>query len=581
MKKSFVLVGSMLLVAALLASCNGGAQSSVISSSAALSSSATLSSSVSSTLTKKTVTLYEGSPNQSVQLDTYFEANNPDVPLLRLDKIGEFLAEMKGFSSHNTTLSLTGKLLTLTLGDGQTALFDFDQKTITFPNEEKFFARSGSSTSLNAFGGFPTDAEGKSMYFKLTKDPYIVDGHPMVADLGANAIPMILENGIGYIPLATFSDIFCNAFSFQFFYNGINAFISSSQRTALNDLYYSAPTGARSQSLADFTYHEFCLNGDFNYALKEKHGITTFDDFLTRAGRKADLSSTDPKVADAAIAYVTETDLDDNHSTVDAPSSYAGRDFAMNDPKYKGTSNTFWDKTFASLTAARTAAYPKGFLPYEEVGTTAFVTFDEFTGLSGDYYTTEPTAEDAAKDTFALIEYAHKKINADGIKSVVLDLTCNRGGAATAAAYVSSWMLGGATLHFSALLDGAKASFPMAADVNLDKTFDASDSVAGKKLYCLTSAISFSSGNLVPSVLKSSGKVTMVGQTSGGGACVIDGTCLADGTQFTFSGSHAVCTVKNGVYYDVDKGVDPDYPITDIANFYDRTMLAGYLATLK
>jgi hypothetical protein len=273
--------------------------------------------------------------------------------------------------------------------------------------------------------------------------------------------------------------------------------------------------------------------------------------------------------------------LDDNHSTVDAPSSYAGENFALFDPKYKGTSNTFWDKTYAALTAARTAAYPSGYLPYEEVGTTAYVTFDQFTGLSGDYYSAEPTAEDAAKDTFALIEYAHKKINADGIKTVVLDLTCNRGGAATAAACVSSWMLGGATLHFSALLDGAKASFPMIADVNLDKTFDASDSVAGKKLYCLTSAISFSSGNLVPSVLKSSGKVTMVGQTTGGGACVLDSTCLADGTEFTFSGSHSVCTVKNGVYYDVDKGVDPDYTITDIANFYDRKTLSDYLATLK
>jgi hypothetical protein len=143
-------------------------------------------------------------------------------------------------------------------------------------------------------------------------------------------------------------------------------------------------------------------------------------------------------------------------------------------------------------------------------------------------------------------------------------------------------MLGGSsTLHFSALLDGAKVSFPMSVDVNLDKTFDSNDGVADKKLYCLTSSISFSSGNLVPSVLKSSGKVTMVGQTSGGGACVIDNSTLADGTSFCFSGDHAVCTVKNGVYYDVDTGAVPDYSITNINNFYDRASLASYLATLK
>jgi hypothetical protein len=532
-------------------------------------------------MTKVDLTAYIGDPKSKQVMSFYFQKGNTDVLFVDTTTMLTSLNQLKMFStSDHSSNVVKGNVLTMTVEDGQQAIFDFAAKTITFPNAEKFFARSFQATSLDPFGLLPTDESGAPTYLKEDKATYTVAGHEMVADLGQDEIPMILENGIGYIPVATFSDIFGNALGAKFYYNGINVFIANDP-SPLQDLYYSAPKGPRSQALADFTYHEFCLNGDFNYALKEKHGITTFDDFLTRTGRKEGLMSTDPQIADATLAYVLETDLDDNHSVAETPSYFAGSDFDLSDTKYKGTSNTYWDTAEAALEKARNDASTP-ITPYQEVGTTAFITFDRFIGISGDYYTTFPTVDDAAKDTFALIEYAHKKIKEDGISSVVLDLTCNRGGAATAAAYVTSWMLGGSsTLHLSAPLDGAKASFPMSADVNLDKQFNSDDGLDGKKLYCLTSSISFSSGNLVPSVLKSSGKVTMVGQTSGGGACAVDSTCLADGTGFAFSGSHAICTVKNGVYYDVDQGVVPDYPITDIANFYDRANLASYLATLK
>jgi C-terminal processing protease CtpA/Prc len=58
---------------------------------------------------------------------------------------------------------------------------------------------------------------------------------------------------------------------------------------------------------------------------------------------------------------------------------------------------------------------------------------------------------EAANDAFAIIEYVHKEIDEYRITSVVLDLTCNGGGAVTAAAYVTSWILGGELhLYFNA-----------------------------------------------------------------------------------------------------------------------------------
>jgi len=75
--------------------------------------------------------------------------------------------------------------------------------------------------------------------------------------------------------------------------------------------------------------------------------------------------------------------------------------------------------------------------------------------------------------------------------------------------------------------------------------------------------------------------VTMLGQTSGGGSCVVDSTSTAYGTSFSFSGRSTLCTVKNGTYYDVDQGVVPDVILKDPAQFYNRTALATYLDTLK
>lgn len=38
--------------------------------------------------------------------------------------------------------------------------------------------------------------------------------------------------------------------------------------------------------------------------------------------------------------------------------------------------------------------------------------------------------------------------------------------------------------------------------------------------------------------------------------------------------------MKNGSYYDVDRGVKPDYLIRSYVNFYDREALARFIAGL-
>ena len=63
---------------------------------------------------------------------------------------------------------------------------------------------------------------------------------------------------------------------------------------------------------------------------------------------------------------------------------------------------------------------------------------------------------------------------------------------------------------------GSFSTTSYVVDVNLDGVFNSKDTIASKNLYCITSPVSFSCGNLVPALLKESGKVTMLGDTSGG-----------------------------------------------------------------
>ena len=115
--------------------------------------------------------------------------------------------------------------------------------------------------------------------------------------------------------------------------------------------------------------------------------------------------------------------------------------------------------------------------------------------------------------------------------------------------------------------------------MNLDHQFDENDTLAGRglNLYCLISGRSFSCGNLVPWVLKSSGQVTLLGKTSGGGSCVVGSNTTAWGASYQYSSAKRLSFVKNGSYYDVDQGVAPDHVIDNYAHFYDREALTEFI----
>ena len=100
-------------------------------------------------------------------------------------------------------------------------------------------------------------------------------------------------------------------------------------------------------------------------------------------------------------------------------------------------------------------------------------------------------------------------------------------------------------------------------------------------MYCLSSPQSFSCGNLVPWAFKADGRVTLLGRVSGGGSCAVDFLTTAWGTSYQLSGPNRMSFVKNGAYYDVDQGAEPDVFIRDFRNVYDRNALTEIVNSLN
>ena len=186
--------------------------------------------------------------------------------------------------------------------------------------------------------------------------------------------------------------------------------------------------------------------------------------------------------------------------------------------------------------------------------------------------------------TFGAISYAVNKINRKDspIKNVVLDLSCNTGGGADAAVFTIAAFLGKAGISVENSKSGALVTNYYKADTNFDGKYNSKDTLAGKglNLFCLASPVSFSCGNLVPCVFKEDPNVSIIGQKSSGGACTVGTISTATGAVMNISSNFRLSYTKNGSFYDVDQGAEPDYAICKLEHFYDREWLTNYIDSL-
>ena len=520
----------------------------------------------------------------------YYLNGAADVPYL---DVRDLKALMNGFvndieeASMQYTDESSGPVYMLFRENGSCVMFDFYAQTVTFTDMDAFKQLPEAINPLDCVLLGAGEENGLISHMQLSYS----NGDVKTISMGDYGIPMLMHEGAGYIPLQTVADLFIAPYGISMLYNGQCLLFANSALLTTPDikaLYYDAASAKKkSPQLTALTYNELCMALDLYYGLKDEHNIESFDSYFIRTGLFNKLYTDDPQVMADGLADLCIMHFCDGHSGLDFGSYLMEGDIVdIVGDYFVGPQMSRLIEMGRYMTERTKFFDPEKEVPgYEEVGNTAYITFDQFvTDRMKDFYASEQL-ENTPADTVELLLYAHKQIKRENspITNVVLDLSYNGGGQVDAAAAVIAWFLGAFDMAFYETATGATAINEYGFDADLDGIVDPqTDSLitGGYNLFCLISPVSFSCGNLVPSAFKQSGKVTLLGRHSAGGACVVLPLTTADGFIFTISGHYRLSTMTNGIYYSVDEGVIPDITITDVSHLYDRQYLTEYLNTL-
>ena len=536
------------------------------------------------TLEAMTVPMYVTTLENETEITLYCIDGQSDIPYIDMETAMHLLVMVQryaGDEDYELTMETNGAVVYFTRENGSRVGIDFANGAIGWEDYNMFTAKSYAVNSLDILGSSGLDEDGEAYLFRRSTSSFVRRGQPVGLEFADFFIELAFEDGKGYMPLQTFSDLFLAYCYFNIAYNGEAVFlVYSSDLGDMREAYYSVEPKPRSEALARFNYVEMCLSLQFNYGLKDQHDIPSFGTLFELTGMQDRLQSADALEANVALSDAINGYIDDLHSSFRYASPYAGDVEVV--PTVASVSTQRLIGHAQRLAQAMMDAMPTGMKFYQEVGNTAYVSFNTFEiNDDVDYYQALAEGEQIA-DTIGVIMYAHAQITRENspIENVVLDLSLNTGGALDAAVFTIAWFLGECNLQFTDAITGAQASMTYYADVNGDRVFDERDSIASLNRYCLISPVSFSCGNLVPAALKSSNMVTLLGRQSGGGTCAVQPLATADGSIWQISGRIQMSTVINGSLYDVDQGIAPDYVIDKVENYYNREALTQYINDL-
>ena len=550
---------------------------------------------------------YKSEDNKKIPL---YYMNGSDVPYFEITAmVSTFITILKqcGRPEFDLEVKKEGNKVTLTRENGFFTVLDFEDDTIFFLDYDGFFTSSKTKTLLDLI--MPVYETSGFTFMLKTLESNERTGNTVTLDAGDYNIDFVRKGDKYYIPVQTFSDIFLSSFgagvalyntrSLIFYLDGIESLYNNTtgKYSKLGQVYYGKDgkyaTGKISETMSEFSVNEFCFAMDTLYGLKKEHNITNFKDVIIQNKTGLNMYSTNAKKIDRELWNLIYKNVDDIHSRY-ALSSYAsGADYKwkLNEKYGQGYARDFIFAFDEELKKLRDK-YNPDLKIYEEYGDTAYITFDGFDfdiaslgELFGDELgESNNITLDRVHDTVGLISYSVQQIlrKDSPIKNVVLDLSLNGGGAVDAAAYVVAAFLGKASFSVENALSGSRITNDYMCDINFDTKFDKNETLAGKglNLYCLTTKASFSCGNLVPCIFKEDPHVSIIGQKSGGGACTVGTISTATGTVLDISSNTRLSYIKNGSFYNVDQGAEPDFTISKYEHLFDREWLTEYIDNL-
>ena len=525
-------------------------------------------------------------------LTTYLVSDMGDVPYVNINAI----LNLFGFTD-NQIKTYTNKDNVFTFYSAcdltNTLVVDPYNDTMTFKDYDRFVKRKNDSSHVD----LTQDAEKNVFQFDSANSGE-VGAHSLTYDFKKYDIDLVYDLGNILAPFAVLNNLLVdNSLGVPIVYNGddyylaLSAYLFDNDKNLTNygeELYSGSWQGSeRSREMADFTYKHFVWLLDNFYGLKEHRNISSFLNEETLLGIKNSLTSTDPEIATKALYRYLMGFIDDGHTSFTSGSLYRpyDKDIKANLNKEFGTGERHVSlvNAYQDVLNLRATQYGETYPMYETKDNVGFIRFDGFMSSYANYYTTPPTEADALRDNFALFYIALNKFNSDSnIDKVVIDLSANAGGVLSSAIKILGIISSDPTIYFKNIFTGSNKTAKYMVDVNLDGKYNSDDHYFANKFeyYILTSNFSFSCGNLLPSMAQELNAATIIGERSGGGACSVYSTALADGTLFNTSSFNTLCRIgDNGEFYDIDDGCPADVSV-DRSNFFNLTYLVDLINSL-
>ena len=576
---------------------------------------------------EKLLNVYREKDKVNTKFKVRFYENTPHIPYVNvIDYYKEF------FAHNDYRLIRDDSVYELKSPSGAFIRMDAKNNILTLRSMEDFGDHAESIRST-----------GRSFVKvkKVTNNGYL----DKVIALDNYHIDIHSQNGAVFMPLSFLSNFSGSSWFYNVTYNGKDIYVLDragvltpgiSRDTAYYGESYAAPLRdfetRRPQDEIDYTYGQLCC------AFDQFRGYTSQlsfgDNNLLSLGTNGLLEEYYPKIKELLLSsgkkeYYAGYNLlmggmfDGGHTATLMPRD--DEDFGMNSPaKYLDSEKyadelALYEKWFFSpikekgltkslFTQAKAAALPyvpatsesegqNNYYYYDEATKTAIIGFDSFSvdNVAWDeFYKNKKSPEEAPvnTDAFAYIRSKFYQAKEDGAKNLALDISTNGGGNTLALIGIMSLFNKGT--GFMSMNDTAnhlRNTMYCDVDINLDGVWDEKDQQEAESFDfnfgVITSSISFSCANLLPSLLQELG-VKIIGSRSGGGSCSVVSNSTTDGLYFAHS-SWLCLSNANGENIDSGVPVDKELPLSYMEtqgvtvanpeNFYDIAGIGNYLTT--
>lgn len=550
-----------------------------------------------------TFTTYKSLAEGNSLTSTLYYPKNSDIPYISfLDYYNEVFLRLMGLRNYDHVLIKSNCDSSISRYYSYNAQgyvnFNFDDDVITFYGEDVSMIDTLHRMSTgNAY--LVTGLDKYCSFNEETSRTLVEFSKTQTFDLGEYNISLIGDSYYNaYIPLSIANDILLVSNGFDFAFNGRDCFYTgnfgeSYAEGTMEYAFYATSPFFNAETMGsieycEFAYNELCFTFDHSYGLLEERGVSHISDVFVEMGIDDDLKSTDPAIYEQAMSKFVGSWVYDGHArysyrspkTFNTSISKPYEEYLNENARY-----TQLMGTRSILSQARTNAGKEvGLRIYGEMAVISFDSFMKYTSsvdeVNVDNYT-YAQLQDMGTDLLFYKAFAEISAN-PSIKYVVLDISINGGGMVDAIPTLEAYMTLDPSMTNRNRLTGEVFDVHYEVDLNRDGDITSDDTFANDyDFFLLTSNFSFSCANMFPTIIKDKGLATIIGETSGGGECIVGMLSTAHGCILRNSSN------RQGGHWDSseskfignDNGITPDYSL-ERSKFYDDSELYNFITSI-